>query len=49
MDTIPSSETVDNMSFLLTALKTATYKSVPEAFTNKVFLTKIFIINMSFE
>jgi hypothetical protein len=49
MDTIPSSETIDNMSFLLTAPKTTTYKSVSEAFTEKIFLAKIFIIKMSFE
>jgi hypothetical protein len=47
MDTIPGSETVDNMSFLLTTLKTATYKSVSEAFTDKIILTKLFVILIS--
>ncbi len=49
MDTIPSSETVDNVGFFLTALKTTTYKSISEAFTNEIVLTKIFIILISFE
>jgi hypothetical protein len=47
MDTIPSSETIDNISFLLTTLKTTTYKSISEAFTDKIVLTKIFVILIS--
>jgi TPP-dependent indolepyruvate ferredoxin oxidoreductase alpha subunit len=49
MDAIPSSETVNNVGFLLTTLKTTTYKSISEAFTDKIVLTKTFVILISSE
>jgi hypothetical protein len=47
MDTIPGSETIDNVSSSLTALKTTTYKSVSETFTDKIVLTKFFVMPIS--